>query len=169
MKDRPAVFFDRDGVLNEDIGYLYRPEDFRWIPGAKETIRHFNEKGWFVFVITNQSGVARGYYREDDIHKLHQWMQEELAGVGAHIDAFYHCPHHPDGIDEQYRSACSCRKPETGMITQAVSEWPIDLTRSLMVGDKESDMECAYKAGIRGYHFRGGNLHSFLLQAGCIE
>lgn len=162
MKARPAVFFDRDGVLNDDIGYLYRSEDFRWIQGAKEAVLHYNRQRYLVFVVTNQSGVARGYYGENDIHKLHQWMQEELAGIGAHVDAFYYCPHHPEGTMADYQQACSCRKPSPGLILQALIEWPVDRNRSFLIGDKLSDLEAARAAGLTGYLFEGGNLLDFV-------
>lgn len=167
MKNRPAVFFDRDGVLNEDIGYLYKKEDFRWIQGAVEAIQYFNQQGYLVFVITNQSGVARGYYTEADVKVLHSWMNEELAKQDAHIDAFFYCPHHLKGIVAEYSSDCACRKPKTGMLDKAFAENPIDKERSMMIGDKESDMECAAKAGIRGIKFNGGNLFKKLKKE-CI-
>ena len=163
MNSRPAVFFDRDGVLNVDVNYLYKIGEFQWMPGAKKTIKYYNEKGFFVIVITNQSGVARGYYTEEDIHRLHEWMQGEVAKVGAHIDAFYHCPHHPEGTVAPYRITCSCRKPEPGLIQQAMKEWPVDKNRSLLIGDKSSDVEAAHAAGIRGHLFPGGNLYDFVL------
>jgi len=158
MKNRPAVFFDRDGVLNEDIGYLYKKEDFKWVQGAIETIKYFNEHEYLVFVITNQSGVARGYYTEVDVQKLHGWMNAELAKYDAHIDEFFYCPHHVKGIVAEYSCDCACRKPKTGMLDKAFAEYSIDKDRSIMIGDKESDMECAAKAGIRGIQFSGGNL-----------
>lgn len=163
MKARSAVFFDRDGVLNEDIGYLYRQEDFHWIPGAKEAILHYNRQGYLVFVVTNQSGVARGYYQEADVHLLHQWMLEELADIGAHIDGFFHCPHHPEGKIVDYAIQCNCRKPEPGLIRQAMAKWHIDPGRSFLIGDKPSDIAAAEAAGITGYLFTGGNLYNFVL------
>ena len=166
---RPAVFFDRDGVLNVDVNYLYKIEDFCWIPGAKKTIKYYNEKGFYVFVVTNQSGVARGYYSEDDVHKLHQWMQDDLAAIGAHIDAFYHCPHHNEGKIEQYKKNCDCRKPKPGLILQACHNWSIDKDQSLLIGDKLSDLDAAQAAGIRGYLFEGGNLLDFILSSPEIK
>lgn len=161
---RPAVFFDRDGVINIDHGYTYRQEDFDWMPGAKESIRFLNEAGYQVFVITNQSGVGRGYYTEDDVLVLHRFMQEELAACDAHIDAFYHCPHHPEAKVEAYRKECDCRKPQPGMILKALSEWPVDEKNSFLIGDKSSDLEAASAAGLEGFLFKGGNLYDFLLQ-----
>jgi D-glycero-D-manno-heptose 1,7-bisphosphate phosphatase len=159
---QPAVFFDRDGVLNHDQGYLYRPTDFEWIPGAVEAVRHLNSLGFLVFVVTNQSGVARGYYSEDDVDGLHAWMNAELAKFGAHIDAFYYCPHLPDGTVQEYRRDCRCRKPLPGLILQAFDEWEIDKERAFLVGDRLSDVQAAEAAGIRGFMFPGGNLLDFV-------
>ena len=160
---RPALFLDRDGVLNEDPGYVYRWEDFRWIPGARETVAAFNRAGWLVIVVTNQSGIGRGYYTEADMHELHRRMSEALAAVGGHIDAFYHAPHHPDAKLETYRHPNPPdRKPNPGMILKALSEWPIDAGRSILVGDKPSDIEAATRAGIKGVLFEGGDLRRFL-------
>jgi len=160
---RPALFLDRDGVLNEDPGYVYRWEDFRWIEGAIEVVAAFNRAGWLVIVVTNQSGVGRGYYTEADMHALHARMAEELAAAGARIDAFYHAPHHPEAKLDAYRHPDPPdRKPNPGMILRALSEWPIDREASILVGDKLSDMEAATRAGIRGVLFPGGNLKTFL-------
>lgn len=162
MRNRPAVFFDRDGVLNFDSGYVHKKEDFKWVSGAPEIIKWLNDNDFFVFVVTNQAGVARGYYKEEDIHELHVFMSEELRTIGAHIDAFYYCPHHKDGKVEKYRIECKCRKPEPGMISRAIREWPISIQRSFMVGDKESDVKAAHAAGISGYLFHGSNIYEFV-------
>jgi D-glycero-D-manno-heptose 1,7-bisphosphate phosphatase len=160
---RPALFLDRDGVLNEDPGYVYRWEDFRWIPGARETVAAFNRAGWLVIVVTNQSGVGRGYYTEADMHALHARMAEDLAAAGGRIDAFYHAPQHPDAKLEVYRHPDPPdRKPNPGMILKALSEWPINREASILIGDKPSDMEAATRAGIRGVLFPGGDLKTFL-------
>ncbi|MDF2635478.1 MAG: gmhB [Pelosinus sp.] len=158
---RPAVFFDRDGVLNVDHGYTYREQDFEWMAGAIETIKYFNARNYRVFVITNQSGVARGYYTEHDVQLLHQFMNEELDKQGAHIDAFYYCPHHSEGKVEEYRQSCTCRKPKPEMIHRAIKEWAVDSAHSFMIGDKSSDIEAANAAGLTGYLFTGGNLYKF--------
>jgi D-glycero-D-manno-heptose 1,7-bisphosphate phosphatase len=162
MENKPAVFFDRDGVLNKDIHYLYKIEEFGWIPGAIETIQYFNKRGYYVFVITNQSGVARGYYTEDDVRNLHEWMNQQLALHDAHIDDFFYCPHHIDGTVPAYTQNCSCRKPYTGMLEQAKKKYSIDMKKSLLIGDKESDIECAKNAGILGVQFTGDNLYEML-------
>lgn len=160
---RPALFLDRDGVLNEDPGYVHRWEDFRWIPGAREAVAAFNRAGWWVFVVTNQSGVGRGYYGEDDVMALHAQMSKSLAEVGGHIDAYYYCPQHPDATIDAYRHPDPPnRKPNPGMILRALSEWPVDVTRSIMVGDKDADVEAARRAGIRGLKFPSDDLMAFL-------
>jgi D-glycero-D-manno-heptose 1,7-bisphosphate phosphatase len=147
---RPAIFFDRDGVLNEDPGYLHKAQDLRWMPGAREAVRFANDAGWLTFVITNQAGVARGYYDEAAVRHLHYWIASELAERGAHIDAYYYCPHHPTAGQGAYLQACICRKPQPGMILQAMTEWPVDAARSLLIGDYPSDIEAAHAAGVEG-------------------
>ncbi|MFN9091627.1 MAG: D-glycero-alpha-D-manno-heptose-1,7-bisphosphate 7-phosphatase, partial [Alphaproteobacteria bacterium] len=147
---RPALFLDRDGVLNEDRGYVHRWEDFRWIDGARQAVAGFNARGWWVFVVTNQSGVGRGYYSEDDVHALHARMAEDLAAAGARIDAFYHCPFHPEALEDRYRHPDPPdRKPNPGMLLKAMADWPVDAARSVMVGDKAIDLEAGRRAGVR--------------------
>lgn len=155
---RPTIFFDRDGVLNHDEGYTYRIEDFRWMPGAMKSIKLCNDRGWLVIVVTNQAGIARGYYDENALTTLHDWMQNQLREQGAHIDAFYHCPHHPEGSIPKLAISCSCRKPEPGMLLRALQEWPIDPTCAFLVGDKMSDIEAAKRADIKSMLFTNGDL-----------
>lgn len=155
---RPAMFFDRDGVLNHDSGYTFRTDDFHWTDGAPQAIRLLNDLGWYVFVVTNQSGVARGYYGESEVQKLHAWMNEDLYRSGAHIDDFRYCPHHVDGTVEDYSKKCTCRKPEPGMLQDLLGCWPIDIQRSVLIGDKDSDLEAAANAGVKGVRYIGGNL-----------
>lgn len=150
---RPAAFFDRDGVLNVDHGYAHRPEQLEWIAGAPEAVRLLNAAGYSVFVITNQSGVARGYYDESAVRLFHTHMQDSLSSHGAHIDAFYYCPHHPEGTVKALAIRCRCRKPGPGMLEQAASEWPIDLARSFLIGDKDNDIAAAAAFHIRGIRF----------------
>jgi D-glycero-D-manno-heptose 1,7-bisphosphate phosphatase len=160
---RPALFLDRDGVLNEDPGYVHRWEDFHWIPGAREAVAAFNAAGWWVFVVTNQSGVGRGYYSEADVHALHDQMSRSLAEIGGRIDAYYYCPDHPEAAQAAYRHPDPPnRKPNPGMLLQAMADWPVDPSRSLMVGDKDADLEAARRAGVRGLKFAGGDLNRFL-------
>jgi len=160
---RPALFLDRDGVLNVDHGYVHRWKDFSWIPGAQEVIGAFNRAGWLVFVVTNQSGIGRGFYTEDDMHALHRRMLDDLAASGARIDAIYYCADHPDAQVAAYRHPDPPdRKPNPGMILRALAEWPVDRVRSVMVGDKPADLEAALRAGVRGLQFPGGDLAKFL-------
>lgn len=159
-----AVFLDRDGVINADIGYLWRKEDFVWIPGAPAVIRRFNSLGWRVLVVTNQSGVARGYYSEQDVQNLHDWINKELAQQGAQIDAFYYCPHHPRGALPDYTVECDCRKPKPGLIRRGMADWNIEPADSILIGDKESDLAAAQAAGITGYLFLGDDLLNFMQQ-----
>jgi len=158
---RPALFLDRDGVINVDRNYVYRVEDFEWIEGAVETIKAFNERGWWVFVVTNQSGIARGFYSEEQMQGLHVWLNAELAARGARIDRIYHCPYHEDGTIERYRKDSYDRKPKPGMLVQAMTDFPVTRERSLLIGDKQADLEAARAAGIRGFLFTGGNLAAF--------
>ena len=155
---RPAAFLDRDGVLNHDDGYTHRPDHFRWIEGAVEAVRHLNDRGFYVFVVTNQAGVARGFYDETTVQALHGWMQSQLAPYGAHIDAFYYCPHHPDGTVQTYRRICDSRKPGSGMFERALRQWPVDRANSFVIGDRQSDLEAGARVGIAGVLFQGGNL-----------
>lgn len=162
---RPCAFLDRDGVLNHDGGYTYKPEDLRWIDGAREAVLALNDAGYLVIVATNQAGVARGLYREDDVRRFHEKMDEDLGRIGAHVDAYYYCPYHPDATVDRYRHASHPdRKPNPGMINRAMSEWPIDRARSFLIGDKESDLAAARAAGIDGLLFQTGNVRSFLAQ-----
>lgn len=157
-----AVFFDRDGVLNRDVDYLHRPEELHWMPGAREAVRWCNDHGYLAIVVTNQSGVARGYFDEAAVQALHQWMQGELARAGAHIDAFYYCPHHPGHGVEPYRVECDCRKPKPGMVTAALAEWGIDPAASLLIGDKPRDIAAGEAAGVRSVLYSDGDLLAFL-------
>lgn len=146
---KKAVFFDRDGVLNEDSGYVHTPKEFRWLPGAIEAIKYTNDRGVLAILVTNQAGIGRGYYTEDDFAALTEWMQQELRAQGAHLDGVYYCPHHPEAGLGQYLRSCNCRKPNPGMILTAVKDWNIDIKNSLMVGDKDSDIDAAHNAGIK--------------------
>ena len=159
---RPAIFFDRDGVLNRDIGSLHRPDDVEWLEGAKQAVRLCNDAGYFVFVVTNQAGVARGYYGEEDVHKLHAWMNAELARLVAHVDAFEYCPHHPDGAPGPYRRPCRRRKPEPGMMLDLLSAWPADKEASFLIGNMQSDLDAATGAGLKAHLYQDGDLSRFV-------
>lgn len=166
---RPALFLDRDGVLNLDRGYVSRWEDFTWVDGARAVVRAFNQAGWWVFVVTNQSGIGRGYYAEADMHALHARMGEALAQDGARIDAFYWCPHHPEAAEARYRHPDPPdRKPNPGMLLRAMADWPVDRAASFMIGDKPGDMEAAARAGVEGLLFEGGDLRAFLKAKGRL-
>ena len=159
---RPAVFFDRDGVLNEDSGYVFEASNLKWIDGARAAVKAANDAGYFVFVITNQSGVARGLYEESHVEALHKWMADDLARIGARIDAFEYCPYHPEAPRERYRQASYRRKPGPGMINDLLDRFPVDVSRSFLIGDKLTDLEAARAARIKGYLFQGNNLEHFL-------
>ena len=161
---RPAVFFDRDGVLNHDTGYIFEASKLKWIDGAREAVKAVNDAGYFAFVVSNQSGVARGLYQESDIHSLHRWMADEMALMGAHIDAFEYCPDHPEGTVERYRRESDRRKPGPGMITDLLGRFPVNADDSILIGDRPSDLEAARAAGLQGYLFSGGNLEAFVKQ-----
>lgn len=148
MPGRAAVFLDRDGTLNVDTGYVHTVEGFEWIPGAVNAVRRLNEAGLLVLVVTNQAGIARGYYTEADMHRLHRHVESELAAAGARIDQFYHAPYHEQGVVPEFTRAHPDRKPGTGMFDRAVREWDIDPERSFMVGDKASDIHPARTLGM---------------------
>jgi D-glycero-D-manno-heptose 1,7-bisphosphate phosphatase len=158
---RPAAFFDRDGVLNHDRGYVHRIEDFLWIDGAREAIALLRAAGYLTVMVTNQSGIARGYYDEAALQRLHAHLQQDLARFGTTLDAWYFCPHLPDAALVEFRVDCPCRKPKPGMLLRAAQEHTIDLPSSLLIGDKQSDLEAANAAGARGFLFRGGDLLAF--------
>lgn len=159
---RPALFLDRDGVLNHDDNYVGSLKKVRWINGAKDVVRLANDLGYYVFVVTNQAGVARGFYSEADVQALHRWMANELRQRGAWIDDWRYCPYHPEGEVERYKVVHPWRKPEPGMILDLLEHWPVDVEQSLLIGDKASDCEAARRCGIDALLFEGGNLRDFL-------
>jgi len=159
---RPAAFLDRDGVLNVDDGYVFRPEAMRFVAGAPAAVRRLNESGRLVVVVTNQSGVARGYFSEAQMDAFHDHLRAELAAHGAHLDAIYACPFHPDAVVPQYRADHPDRKPKPGMILRAIADLDIDPAGSFLIGDKDSDIEAATRAGIRGHKFAGPDLAIFV-------
>ncbi len=160
-----VLFLDRDGVINKDVSYLYKIEDLQWMPGIFEGLALAQAEGYKIIVITNQSGVARGYYTEEDVKRLHDHMQAVCAEKGITIDAFYYCPHHPEGIVAEYRKACSCRKPEPGLFLQAFTDFAIDREHSVMIGDSKRDVEAAEKVGIHGVLFTTGRIDDCIRKA----
>lgn len=145
-----VIFLDRDGTINEEVNYLHKPGDLRILPGVPEAIKTLRDGGFKIVVVTNQAGVARGYYSCRDVDLLHEYLNQQLEKSGAWIDRFYYCPHHPvHGIGE-YKQACHCRKPETGMFEQAGQEYDVDKEHSYMIGDKLLDVEAGNRYGVHG-------------------
>ncbi len=144
---RPAVFLDRDGTVNVEVHYLSQPEQLKLLPTVSETISMLNSRGIPVVIVTNQAGVARGYFPEHRLVTIHDHLRGILAEKNARVDGIYYCPHHPSMGLGTYRKVCDCRKPMPGMLTQAASELAIDLTRSLLIGDRESDLQAGANAG----------------------
>lgn len=159
---KPAVFFDRDGVLNVDHGFVGTPERWDWVPGAPEAVKRCNDLGYLVVVVTNQSGIGRGYFTQDAFWRLMAWANARLRDRGAHWDAVYVCPHHPTAGLGAFRRDCACRKPAPGLFDLALADWEVDLARSLVVGDSDRDLAAGAARGIAGRLFPGGNLAEFM-------
>lgn len=167
---RPGVIFDRDGVLNVDHGYVFEPDRLTWIEGAREAVAALCARGVTIAVATNQSGVGRGFFTATQLDLFHQTMNDQLALQGGRIDAFYACPFHEEAIIETFRVADHPdRKPNPGMLLRAIADLNLDPQRTLMVGDKSTDMEAARRAGLPGLFFPGGNLLTFLTRAGVTK
>jgi D-glycero-D-manno-heptose 1,7-bisphosphate phosphatase len=153
---RPALFIDRDGTISEEVGYVNHLSRFRLFPYSAEAIKLLNDNGWLAIVVTNQAGVARGYFAEEIILQIHERLRRDLENASAHLDAIYYCAHHPSLGEPPYRLDCNCRKPRTGLIDQARADFEIDLEQSWMVGDRYGDVELALNA----------RLHSALVLSG---
>lgn len=143
-----VIFLDRDGTLNREVNYLHRPEDLEFLPGVAEALRRFRDAGYRIVVVTNQAGVARGYYGEKDVELLHAYMNDILRRQGAGIDAFFYCPHHPEHGIGKYKKECRCRKPGTGMFEMAEKLFEIDKAHSWMIGDKLIDVQAGINYGV---------------------
>lgn len=159
---RAAAFLDRDGILNHDVGYAHRPEQVVWVQGAAAAVRRLNRAGYLVFVVTNQSGIARGLYTEDDVDRLHRWMADRLAAAGARVDDWRYCPYHPEHRTQRYAAYAGWRKPEPGMLLDLMRCWPVRRERSFLVGDRATDVAAAAAAGIAGHLYTGGDLDDFV-------
>lgn len=146
---RQAVFIDRDGTISEEVGYINHPSRFRVFPYSGTAVRLLNDAGWLAILVTNQAGVARGYFSEEMIQTVHDQLALELQKDGARLDAIYYCAHHPSLGEPPYRCDCNCRKPKPGLIVRAAQELEIDLDRSWMIGDRYGDIELAYNAGVK--------------------
>lgn len=160
---RFAVIFDRDGVLNVDHGYAFEPAKLEWMPGARAAVARVNAAGAVAVITTNQSGIGRGYYTEDQMHAFHAEMLRQLAVEGARIDRIYFAPHHEDAPDARYRVADHPdRKPNPGMLLKALADFAVAPSDAIMIGDKPTDMEAARRAGVAGFLYRGGDLDAYV-------
>lgn len=166
MNKNIAVFLDRDGTINEEVGYLDKIEKLKIFPNAYEAIRLINNSGMKAIVVSNQAGVARGFFTEEFVVSVNELLQANLNKRGARIDKFYYCPHHPTEGKGIYLQNCDCRKPAPGMLLQAAAELNIDLAASYLIGDRFLDMETAYKAGTKGILVKTGYGESLLQDDG---
>ncbi len=156
MSVRPAIFMDRDGTLSHEVGYVNHPSRFRLFPWSIDAVRLVNRSGWAAVVVTNQAGVARGYFPESVIHEVHRGMAEAMQKGGARLDGIFVCPHHPTLGEPPYRQDCDCRKPRPGLLRRAEKELGIDLRRSWVVGDRHGDLQLAWNVGARGALVKSG-------------
>tara|TARA_B100000900_G_scaffold73006_2_gene58127 strand:- start:1802 stop:2998 length:1197 start_codon:yes stop_codon:yes gene_type:complete len=164
-KNKKAIIFDRDGTLNVDNGYTYKAEELLWVNGAKDLIKYLNDLNYFVFVATNQAGIAKGRYEENDMHYFHNTMQKSLFKIGAHIDKFYYCPYHIDGVIEKYKLDSKDRKPNIGMLEKISSDWNLSKEEMIFIGDRTSDMKCAENFNIQGFLYNEDrNLYDFFME-----
>ena len=161
ITQRPALFLDRDGVINVDRGYVSSVEDFEWVDGAIDCIKTFKARDWFVFVVTNQSGIAFGHYTLSDMQAVHDHMVAGFSAAGTSIDQIYYCPFHADGTLPGFRKDSFDRKPKPGMLMQAMADFPVRRELSFLIGDKPTDVQAAHAAGVGGFLFKAGNLALF--------
>lgn len=163
LRTRRALFLDRDGVVNRDQGYIATRERFEWMEGALDLFRRVADAGWHVFIVTNQSGVARGYFDEGTVVALHGWMTDTIRAQGGTVDDIRHCPFHPEAVVERYRRDSDWRKPGPGMLNDLVRAWQIDPARAVLVGDQARDIEAGAAAGVAGHLFPSGNVAAFVM------
>ena len=156
MSQNIGVFIDRDGTISEEVGYVNHLSRYQVYPWTAEAIRNLNEAGLKVFVVTNQAGVARGYFKEELVKQVHVKLVAEMTRAGASFDAIYYCPHHPSVGEAPYRQTCNCRKPKTGMLERAAAEFGIEVTHSFVIGDRYGDIELAHNAGARSIFVLSG-------------
>ena len=162
QRKKAAVFFDRDGTLVVDQGYIHRPEELVFQHGAVAAVKSVNDRGMYAFLVTNQAGVAKGYFTEVDVQGFNSELQRRLRAAGAHLDDIRYCPYHPDGTAEPYRRSSDWRKPAPGMLLDLLRRWPVIKQSSVVVGDKEIDLHAADAAGLKGVLYQGGDLDTFL-------
>ena len=153
---KPAVFIDRDGTINEQLGYINHLSRFVILPGVSEAVRLLNKNDWWAIIVSNQGGVARGYYPMELVYEIHAFLKSSLKKQGATIDGIFFCPHHPAGILPEYSSECDCRKPETGLIEKARETFDIDMSSSYVVGDRHVDIELASRLNLKGVLVKTG-------------
>ena len=167
LNKKKIAFFDRDGVLNISSinnGYIGYKKDFKWVPGAKKALKYVQNLGYKIVIVTNQSGVARGYFSIRDVYILHRYIKSSLAKIGVKIDGIFFCQFHEDGVIPKYKKKSNLRKPNNGMFLNVKKKWRIDMDNSFMVGDQKTDMEFAQKSKIKGYLFKERNLFNFLIK-----
>ena len=171
MKKKTKIaFLDRDGVINSskiNKGYIGDIKDFKWIRGAKKTIKYLKSNKYKIIIVTNQSGIARGYFSFRDVYRVHRYLKSELKKIGTYIDKIYFCPYHKDGILKKYKRSSILRKPGIGMFLKANKIWRIDKKNSFIIGDQITDMEFAKNAGIKGYLFNENDLYKFIKKNIC--
>ena len=164
-KSFKTAFFDRDGVLNSskiNNGYIGKIKDFKWIPGAKKTLKYFKNKGFKIVIVTNQSGIARNYFSLRDLYKINKYIKDSLKEMNVKIDAIFFCPYHVDGVIKKYNKKSTLRKPDNGMFKLAEKKWKIDKRKSFIIGDQKTDMIFAKKSKIKGFLFSKKNLFNFV-------
>lgn len=170
-----AVFLDRDGTINVDKDFLYKIDNFKYLPGVVEGLRLFQELGYLLIVVTNQSGIARGFYTEKDYHNIESWMEDDLKEKGISITASYYCPHLPGAVVKEYDVLCDCRKPKLGLYRRAIEDWDLDIDKCIAIGDKKRDLEICKVSRCRGYLLSesdtelGNCIKSFLDWRGLID